>query len=218
MLNKFCFFVIFLALFFLPACTSSPTVVGFDTAVAETQAAIPTQTPYPTYTPFPTYTPLPPTPYPTKIQYQESFSIRLFPGVEASLIYASETGTEFWLDFPQNATLQPARVMIIPGLSTTYSSDLDFHGDAFDLLAGPGDQMEGFKRYSFNEPISVSIKFAVISQPLEKLALYYWTGSDWEKVETVCNLPLPSSDTTTNTIKTFICSPGTYAVFSPGGN
>lgn len=212
MLNKFCFFVIFLALLFLPACTSSPTVVGFDTAVAETQVAIPTQTQYPTYTPFP------PTPYPTKIQYQQSFSIRLFPGNEANLVYTSETGTEFWLDFPKDATLQLARVMIIPGLSTTYSSDLVFHGEAFDLLAGLGDQMEGFKQYSFNAPISVSIKFAATSQSLEKLALYYWTGSGWKKVETVCNLPLPSLDTTTNTIKTFICSPGTYAVFSPSGN
>jgi hypothetical protein len=162
--------------------------------------------------------PFPPTPYPTKIQYQQSFSIRLFPGNEASLVYASETGTEFWLDFPKDATLQPARVMVIPGLSTTYSSDLVFHGDAFDLLAGLGDLMEWFKQYSFNAPISVSIKFAAISQPLEKLALYYWTGSDWEKVETVCNLPLPSLDTNTNTIKTSICSPGTYAVFSSSGN
>ena len=218
MLNKLCFSVIALALLTLPACSPSSSAVDINTAVAKTQAALPTPTPYPTYTPFPTYTSLPPTPYPTKIQYQESFSVRLFPGIEASLIYASETGTEFWLDFPQNATLQPARVMIIPGLSTTYSSNLVFHGDAFDLLAGLGDQMEGFKQYSFNEPISVSIKFAAISQPLEELALYYWTGSDWKKVETVCNLPLPSLDTTTNTIKTSICSPGTYAVFSPGGN
>jgi hypothetical protein len=208
MLNKFYFLVISLAMLVLLACTLSSTVVGFGTAVAETQAAIPTPTPYPTYTPFP------PTPYPTKIQYQQSFSVRLFPGNEASLVYASETGTEFWLDFPRDATLRPARVMVIPGLSTTYSSDLVFHGDAFDLLAGLGDQMEGFKQYSFNAPISVSIKFAAISQPLEKLALYYWTGSDWEKVETVCNLPLPSLDTNTNTIKTSICSPGTYAVFS----
>ena len=211
-MKKFFFVVFLLALLSLAACSSSSPIVSFDTAVAGTQAAIPTQTPYPTYTPFP------PTPYPTKIQYQESFSIRLFPGIEASLVYASETGTEFWLDFPQNATLQPARVMIIPGLSTTYSSNLVFHGDAFDLLAGPGDQMEGFKQYSFNAPISVSIKFAAISQPLEKLALYYWTGSDWEKVETVCNLPSPSLDTNTNTIKTSICSPGTYAIFSPSGN
>ena len=78
--------------------------------------------------------------------------------------------------------------------------------------------MEGFKRYSFNAPISVSIKFAVISQPLEKLALYHWTGSDWVKVETECNLPSPSLDTNTNTIKTSICSLGAFAVFSPSGN
>jgi hypothetical protein len=211
-MKKFFFVVFLLALLSLAACSSSSPIVSFDTAVAGTQAAIPTLTPYPTYTPFP------PTPYPTKIQYQESFSIRLFPGIEASLVYASEAGTEFWLDFPKDATLQPARVMIIPGLSTTYSSDLVFQGDAFDLLAGLGDQMDGFKQYSFHAPISVSIKFAAISQPLEKLALYYWTGSDWEKVETVCNLPSPSLDTNTNTIKTSICSPGTYAIFSPSGN
>jgi hypothetical protein len=217
-MNKFCFFVFLLALLSLSACSSSSPIVNFDTAVAGTQAAIPTPTLYPTYTPLPTYTPFPPTPYPTKIQYQESFSIRLFPGSEANLIYTSETGTEFWLEFPKDATLQPARVMIIPGLSTIYSSDLVFHGDAFDLLAGLGDQMEGFKQYSFNAPISVSIKFATMSQPLEKLALYYWTGSNWEKVEIVCNLPLPSLDAKTNTIKTYICSPGTYAIFSPSGN
>jgi hypothetical protein len=218
MVNKFCLFVVYLALLSLPACSPSSPVVGFDTSVAETQAARPTPTPYPTYTPFPTYTPLPPTPYPTKIQYQQSFSIRLLPGNEATLVYASETGTEFWFDFPRDATLQPARVMVIPGLWTTYSSDLVFHGDGFDLLAGLGDQMEGFKAFSFNAPISVSIKFAATSQPLEELALYYWTGSDWKKVETVCSLPSPSLDTSTSTIKTSICSPGTYAVFSPAGS
>jgi hypothetical protein len=218
MVNRVCLFAVSLALLSLPACSSSAPVVGFDTAVAGTEAALPTPTPYPTYTPFPTNTPFPATPYPTKIQYQQSFSIRLFPGSEAALVYASETGTEFWFDFPRDATLQRARVMVIPGLWTTYSSDLVFHGDAFDLLAGVGDQMEGFKAFSFNAPISVSIKFAATPQSLEKLAFYYWTGSDWKKVETVCDLPSPSLDTNTNTIKTSICSPGTYAVFSPGNN
>jgi hypothetical protein len=218
MLKKICFTVIALALLILPACSPSSSADDLNTAVAKTRSALPTPTPYPTYRFFPTYTSVPPTPYPTKIQYPESFSIRLFPGIEASVIYASETGTEFWFEFPKDATLQPTRVMMIPGLSTTYSSDLVFHGEAFDLLAGLGDQMEGFKQYSFHEPISVSIKFAAISQPLDQLALYTWIGSDWKKVETVCNLPLPSLDTTTNTIKTSICSPGTFAVFSPAGN
>lgn len=217
-MNKFFFFVFTLALLSLSACSPCSPMVSVDTAVAGTLAAFPSPTPYPTYTALPTYLPFPPTPYPTKIQYQESFSIRLLPGSEASLVYVSDTGTEFWLNFPKDATLQPARVMIIPGLSTTYSSDFVFHGDAFDFLAGLGDQMEGFKIFSFNAPISVSIKFTAISGPLEKLALYYWTGNTWEKVETVCNLPLPSLDTNTNTIKTSICSPGTYAVFSPSGN
>jgi hypothetical protein len=189
---------------------------SFETAVAGTQAALPIPTAYPTYTPFPTYTAPAPTAYPTKIQYQESFSVRLFPGIAASLIYASDNGTEFWLVFPEEATLQPARVMLIPGLSTTYSADLIFHGEAFALLAGPGDQMEGFKSFSFNAPISVSIKFASLSQPLEELDLYYWTGDGWEKVESACHHPSPALDT--NTIQTFLCSPGTYGVFSPSGS
>lgn len=218
MLNKFIICIMILALLILPACSPTSSADDFHTAVAKTQAARPTPTRYPTYRLFPTNTFLPPTPLPTKIQFQESFSIRLYPGIKAGLIYASGTGTEFWLEFPKNATLQPARVMLIPGLSTTYPSNLVFQGDAFDLLAGLGDQMEGFKQYSFHEPISVSIQFAALSQPLENLALYTWTGSDWEKVETACNFPLPSLDLSTNTIQTSLCSPGSFAVFSSAGN
>jgi hypothetical protein len=215
-MKNYYFFATFLAMLFLSACSPLSPVVGLQTAVAGTQAAVPTQTAYPTNTPFPTYTPFPPTPYPTKIPFIESFSIRLFPGIEASLIYAIETGTEIWLDFPKDATLQPARVMLIPGLSSIYPPTLVYNGDAFDLLAGLGDQMEGFKRFTFNAPVSVTIKFAS-SQNLDTLALYTWTGSDWEKVETVCNLPLPSLDTSANTIKTSICSPGAFAIFARNG-
>jgi hypothetical protein len=198
----------------LGSCVPSPQAV--QTAIGKTQAAMPAQTAYPTYTPFPTYTLFPPTPYPTKIPFVESFSIRLFPGIEASLIYAVETGTEIWLDFPKDATLLPARAMLIPGLSSIYPTTFVYNGDAFDLLAGLGDQMEGFKRFTFNAPVSVTIKFAS-SQNLDKLALYTWTGSDWEKVETVCDLPLPSLDTSANTIKTSICSPGAFAIFARNG-
>jgi hypothetical protein len=212
------FFLILIMLLSLPACAPLWSAADIETAVAETQSAIPTSTYYPTYTLYPSNTPFPPTPYPTKIQYFESFSIRLFPGIAASMVYESETGTEFWFDFPQNATLQPARVMIIPGLSTMYPSDLVFYGDAFDLLAGIGDQMEGVKGFSFNAPISVTVKFAVLSLPLDKLSLYYWTGNVWEKVETICNLPSPLYKVTTNTIITSICSPGTYGIFSSSKN
>jgi hypothetical protein len=209
-MKNYSFFATFLAVLFLSACSPLSPMVVLQTAVAETQAAMPTQTAYPTYTPFP------PTPYPTKIPFIESFSIRLFPGIEASLIYAIETGTEIWLDFPRDATVQPARVMLIPGLSSIYPPTLVYNGDAFDLLAGLGDQMEGFKRFTFNALVSVTIKFAS-SQNLDTLALYTWTGSDWEKVETVCNLPLPSLDTSTGTIKTSICSPGSFAIFARNG-
>jgi hypothetical protein len=207
------FFDSFLAVLFLSACSPPSPEVGLQTAVAKTQAAMPAQTAYPTYTPFPTWTPFPPTPYPTKIPFMESFSIRLFPGIEASLIYAIETGTEIWLDFPKDATLQPARVMLIPGLSSIYPPTLVYNGDAFDLLAGPGDQMDGFKRFTFNAPVSVTIKFAT-SQNLDTMALYPWTGSDWEKVDTVCNFPLPSLERSANMIKTSICSPGAFAIFA----
>jgi len=209
--------VIIQALLFLSACSPPPQVIILQTAVAETQTTMSAQTAYPTYTLYPTYTSFPPTSYPTKIPYNESFSIRLFPGVEASLIYASETGTEIWLDFPKNATLQPARAMLIPELASVYPPSLVYNGDAFVLLTGPGDQMEGFKRFTFNAPVSVTIKFAV-SQNLDTLALYTWTGSDWEKVETVCNLPLPIMDTSANTIKTSICSPGAFAIFAKKGD
>jgi len=222
-MKNYCFFVTFLALLFLPACSSLPPVVGLDTAVAQTQAAAPAQTAYPTYTPFPTYTlfptytPFPPTPHPTKIPFIESYSIRLSPGIEASLIYSIETGTEIWLDFPIDATLQPARVMLIPGLSSIYPPTLVYNGDAFDLLAGLGDQMEGFKRFTFNAPVSVTIKFAA-SQTPDTRSLYTWTGSEWEKIETACKLPSPVFDTSAHTIKTSICSPGSFAIFSQNGN
>jgi hypothetical protein len=209
-MKKHYFLVTSLAVLFLSACSPLSPVVVLQTAVAGTQAAMPTQTAYPTYTPFP------PTPYPTKIPFIESFSIRLSPGIEASLVYAIETGTEIWLDFPKDATLQPARVMLIPGLSSIYPPTLVYNGDAFDLLAGLGDQMEGFKRFTFNAPVSVTIKFAS-SQNLDTLALYTWTGSDWEKVETVCNLPSPTLDTNANTIKTSLCSPGAFAIFARNG-
>jgi hypothetical protein len=198
---------------FLSGCSSLSSVADLQTAVAESQTAMPTQTAYPTYTPFPTYTPLPPTPFPTKNQYYEAFSIRLFPGMEASLIYASETGTEIWLDFPNDATLQPARVKFIPQEVSIVPPNLVYNGDAFDLLAGLGDQMEGFKQFTFNAPVSATIKFAG-SQNLNITGLYTWTGSDWEKVETVCRLPLPTLDTSANTIKTSICSPGYFAIFA----
>jgi hypothetical protein len=200
-----------LAVLFLSACSSLPSAAGLQTAVAGTQTAMPTQTAYPTYTPFP------PTPYPTKIPFIESFSTRLFPGIESSLIYATETGTEFWLDFPGDATIQPARAMLIPGLASDYPSTLVYSGDAFTLLTGLGDQMEGFKRFTFNAPVSVTIKFAE-SQDLEKLALYTWTGSDWVKVETVCNLPLATLDAAANSLETSICAPGSFAIFTPAGN
>jgi hypothetical protein len=202
---------------FLSACSSPSQVVSLQTAIAETQITMPTQTAYPTYTLYPTYTPFPPTPYPTKIPYFESFSIRLFPGIEASLIYASETGTEIWLDFPKDVTSQPARAMLIPGLASIYPPSLVYNGDAFELLTGLGDQMEGFKEFIYNAPVSITIKF-VGSQNISTLALYYWTGSDWEKVERVCNFPLPTVDTTNNTIKTSICSPGAYAIFAKKGD
>jgi hypothetical protein len=209
---------ILLIFIYLSACSQWYSPVRIDTAIAETQSAIPTSTFYPTYTQYTLNSLFPPTPYPTKIQFYESFSIRLFPGIEASMVYDSETGTELWFEFPKNATLQAARVMIIPGLSTTYPPDWGFYGDAFDLLAGVGDQMEGFKGFSFNAPIMVTIKFSIISLPVEKLSLYYWTGNVWEKVEIACNLPLPIYNTTTNTIKTSICSPGTYGIFSLNKN
>ncbi len=216
-MKNYYFLVTFLALLFLPACSSSSPTVGLQTAFAETQAAMPTQTAYPTFTPFPTYTPFPPTPYPTKIPYNESFSIRLFPGIEASLIYASETGTEIWLGFPKDATSQPARAMLMPELASIYPPSLVYNGDAFVLLTGLGDKMEGFKRFTYNAPVSVTIKFAA-SQNLDTLALYTWTGNAWEKVETVCNLPLPIMDTSDNTIKTSICSPGAFAIFAQKGD
>ena len=147
----------------------------------------------------------------------ESFSIRLFPGIEASLIYAIETGTEIWLDFPKDATLQPARVMLIPGLSSMYPPTLVYNGDAFDLLTGLGDQMEGFKRFTLNAPVSVTIKFAG-PQNLETLALYNWTGSDWVKVDTACNFHLPVVDTGTNSLSTSICSLGSFAIFARNGD
>jgi hypothetical protein len=211
-----------LTVLFLTACSSLLPAIDLQTAVAATQAVLPTQTAYPTYTPFPTstpfptYTPFPPTPYPTKIPYIESFSIRLFPGTVEGMVYSIETGTEIWLDFPKDAVLEPSRVMLIPGLASIYPDTLIFNGDAFSLLAGLGDQMEGFKRFTFNAPVSVTIKFAA-AQDLETLALYTWTGSEWEKVETVCNLPLPSLDASTNTIKTSICSPGAFAIFTQQG-
>ena len=205
------FLVIIFVLSFLSACSSPSPAVSLQTAVAETQIKLPTQTAYPTYTP------LPPTPYPTKNPYIESFSIRLFPGIEASLIYASETGTEFWLDFPKDATSQPARAMLIPGLASTYPPSLVYNGDAFELLTGLGDQMEFFKAFTYNAPISVTIKFAG-SQNLGTLALYHWTGSDWVKVDRECNFPLPIMDTINNTIKTSICSLGAFAIFAPKGN
>jgi hypothetical protein len=211
------FSVFFLTIiFFLSACSSLSPVMKLHTAVAETQTAMPTQTAYPTYTLYPTYPPLPPTPYPTKNPYFQSFSVRLSPGIEASLIYASETGTEIWLDFPKDVTSQPARAMLIPGLVSDYPPSLVYNGDAFELLTGFGDQMEDFKRFTYNVPISVIIKFAG-SQNLGSLALYYWVG-DWEKVESVCNLPLPTIDTSANTIKTSICSPGAFAIFAQKGN
>jgi hypothetical protein len=200
------FLVIIIGLSFLSACSSPSQVVSLQT-----------QTAYPTYTLYPTYTPLPPTPFPTKIPYFESFSIRLFPGIEASLIYASETGTEIWLDFPKDATSQPARAMLIPGLASTYPPSLVYNGDAFELLTGLGDQMEGFKAFTYNAPISVTIKFAG-SQNIGSLALYHWTGSDWVKVDRECNFPLPVVDTTNNTIKTSICSLGAFAIFTQNGN
>jgi hypothetical protein len=196
---------------FLSACSSLSPAAGLQTAVAGTQTALPTQTAYPTYTP------LPPTPYPTKIPYNKSFSIRLYPGVEASLIYASETGTEIWLDFPKDATLQPARAMFMPELASIYPPSLVYNGDAFVLLTGLGDQMEGFKGFTYHAPVSVTIKFAV-PQDLATLALYTWTGSDWGKVETVCNLPMPIMDPGANTIKTSICSPGAFAIFARKGD
>jgi hypothetical protein len=200
-----------LAVLFLSACSSLPSAAGLQTALAGTQTAMPTQTAYPTYTP------LPPTPYPTKIPFMESFSIRLVPGIEASQIYVNERGTEFWLDFPGDVTIQPARAMLIPGLASDYPSTLLFSGDAFTLLTGLGDQMEDFKRFTYNKPISVTVKFAS-PQDLEKLALYYWTGSDWEKVETVCNLPAATLDSGANSLATSICTPGSYAIFAPAGN
>jgi hypothetical protein len=103
--------------------------------------------------------------------------------------------------------------MLIPGLSSIYPPTLVYNGDAFDLLAGLGDQMEGFKRFTFNAPVPVTIKFAS-AQNLDSLALYTWTGSEWVKVETVCNLPLPTLDSGANVIKTSICSPGAFAIFS----
>jgi hypothetical protein len=215
-MKNYAFFGSFLAVLFMSACSPLPPVVGLQTAVAETQAAMPAPTAYPTYTLFPTYTPFPPTPYPAKNPFMESFSIRLFPGIEASLNYTIETGTEIWLDFPKDATLQPARVMLIPGLSSIYPPTLIYNGDAFDLLAGLGDQMDGFKRFTFNAPVSVTIKFAS-SQNLDTRSLYTWTGSDWEKVETVCNLPLPSLEPGATMIKTSICSPGTFAIFARNG-
>ncbi len=210
------FLVILLALSFLSACSSPSQVASLQSAVAETLTTMPTQTAYPTYTLYPTYTPLPPPPYPTKNPYFQSFSVRLFPGIEASLIYASETGTEIWLDFPKDATSQPARAMLIPGLTSSYPPSLVYNGDAFELLTGLGDQMEGFKGFTYNAPISVTIKFAG-SQNLSTLALYYWTG-DWEKVESFCNFPLPTIDMTNKTIKTSICSPGAFAIFAQNGN
>jgi hypothetical protein len=203
-----------ISIILLAAC--APSAQAVQIAVGKTQAAMPAATAYPTYTLFPTYTPFPPTPYPTKIPFVASISTRLVPGIAGSLIYAVETGTEIFLDFPKDATLQPARVMLIPGLSSIYPPTLVYHGEAFDLLAGPGDQMEGFKAFNFNAPVSVTIKFAS-SQNLDTLALYTWTGSDWVKVETICNLPLPSLDASANTIKTSICSPGSFAIFSPNG-
>jgi hypothetical protein len=216
-MNKFIFFVFSLTLLFLSACSSFSPIVSVDTAVAKTQAVLPTPSPYPTYTPFPTYTSPPPTPYPTKIQYQESFSILLFPGIESRLVYASETGTEFWLDFPKDATSQPARAMLIPGLASIYPPSLVYNGDAFELLTGLGDQMEGFKEFTYNTPISVTIKFAG-PHDLGTLALYHWTGSDWVKVDRECNFPLPTIDTNNNTIKTSICSLGAFAIFAQVAN
>jgi hypothetical protein len=205
-----CILVTASALFFLTACSASPPAPAIRTAVSGTQTAWPTQTPYPTYTPFP------PTPNPTKVPFTESFSVRLFPGVGATLIYASQTGTEFWLEFPAGATAQPARAALIPELASDPPAALGYFGDAFVLLAGLGDQMEGYKGFTFDRPVPVTVRFAAPRSP-EDRALYTWTGSGWERVETVCSLPQPTIDADSNTLRTSLCSPGAFAIFAASG-
>jgi len=96
-MNKFFFVVLPLALLSLSACSSSSPIVSSILLSAGNKLAIPTLTPYPTYTPFPIH------PYQRKSISGIVFQIRLFPGIEASLLYASEAGTEFWLDCPKDA-------------------------------------------------------------------------------------------------------------------
>jgi hypothetical protein len=191
----------------LVACSVAPSTGTFQTAMAATLTALPSSTPNPTSRPEPT-------PFPTKVLFNESYTIDLDPAAPASVIYADDLGVRSQLDFPAGSSSAAAMVTLIPELASSPDPGLVPTGHAFILLVSTAGQLD--KSFVFERPVTITLTYdegALIQE--QSLQFLWWSGEQWQDPGSSCAPALAAEwQPQTNTIRAATCSPGAYALFT----
>jgi PKD repeat protein len=136
------------------------------------------------------------------------------------LIYTDTQGLTTTLDFPSGSVPQTTTIILTPTLATD-EIGLAFAGHAFDLEAYQNGSLQ--PGLIFSAPVTVTIHYsdddvqAVTDE--SELALWWWTGSEWQNAAQTCD-PVPSytRDTANNVLEVPICHLSLFGLFGPGSS
>ena len=91
-------------------------------------------------------------------------------------------------------------------------------GHTFELSAHQNGEL--IPDFSFQAPVTITIKYSdldvMVVSDESQLALYRWTGTEWQEANQTCD-PVPPSelDTTNNILQVGICSSGLLNMLVP---
>jgi hypothetical protein len=109
-------------------------------------------------------------------------------------------------------------VFLTPTVAADFGTN-NFAGHAFELALLQNGQFQD--NVTFPAPILVNLHYSQddVSRGVEAgLALWQWTGSDWQKASDRCNPPRQQQlNDLDNILVAPICQTGRYALFVPAG-
>jgi hypothetical protein len=138
-------------------------------------------------------------------------SAALAPGVAAGLRFTDTQGLVTRLDFPAWAVGVAAQVAVTPTLLSGRAG-FAFAGHAFEVASSEGE--------AFGVPVTVTLAYSqedvrTVSDE-EQLALWWWTGSEWQDAAGTCEPALPSEgEVAENVLRVAICRTGLFGLFGP---
>ena len=144
-------------------------------------------------------------------------STTLTPGTVADLSYNDTQDLLTQLDFPADAVNQITTMVLTPTLASGGGGSA-FAGHAFELAAYQGGSLR--PDFTFGAPVTLTIHYSdndvrvVIDE--SQLALWRWTGSEWQDAAQTCDPVSPyTRDMANNVLSVPACHLSLFSLFGP---